>query len=232
MASISRVFGFLTDANAANPAPAGFDKHVRLLVANGDATPDLSDGYPYYMGPDESVDFNMPIIAYTVKDPEGTYTQFNTIGDQGIDGDAGIDPAWIAFKRLSANTNSAFIAAATAVSTAQQSPQNFATAGEALTWLFANSCWTNFQEQVEATTTQAPVVTYFSVRSCGTNPLITGVGASYDIIQPGNVYLKDGTQPNDAKWEQDVNILVTDYLSEGPADVWITSAAGSCGDAV
>lgn len=232
MATISRVFGFLTDANAANPAPAGFDKHVRLLVANGSAAPDLSDGYPYYMGPDESANLNMPIIAYTVKDPEGTYTQFNTIGDQGNDGDPGVDPAWIAFKRLSANTNSAFIEAATAVATAQQSPQNFLTAGEALTWLFANSCWTNFQEQAEATTTLAPTVTYYAVRSCSTNPLVNGIGASTATLQPGNVYLKDGESPSDAKWDSTVNIIVSDFLSEGPADVWLTDNPGSCGDGV
>ena len=159
----SRMFGFLVDNTS--PVPAGYQRIGHLIIA--DATNNTPDGYvkgqyPYYMGPDELVDSSMPIIAYTKKDGEGNYLQFNTIGDQvvdGDDGDAGTEAAWIAFKRLTANTAEAFIAAVSSIATLNSDPQDFGSATAAKSWLDNNSCWTNFVVTAETTTTRAPETT-------------------------------------------------------------------------
>jgi hypothetical protein len=201
----SRIFAYTADANAA--APAGFEKIGSLFAALAtNTTPDgynpAASGISWYMGPDESLEANAPIIAYTKRDPEGTFLAFNTEGDQGTDGDAGTIPAWIAFKRTVKGSNAAFIAAVEEITAINGFPQSFANADQAMTWLDNNSCWTNYEIVVEATTTtttEAPTSDdlYYQAMNCDGSGASFAVawGGSIGQITDGKAYLVDGTQP-------------------------------------
>lgn len=154
----------------------GYSDHVYLLVQDAAADQNSlgqlppNSGMVWYVGPDESV--HTQIIAYTIGDPEaGNYPSlFNSLGDQGDDGTAGVEnTARIAFKGNNGTnwTNEEFIALAAEIAALNGDIPKI-TIEDALTYINNGSHWTNFQ-QFEGIDDGDKVVdeyNYYQIKSC------------------------------------------------------------------
>lgn len=150
----------------------GYTDESFLLVQNAAADQNAlgelpgNAGVVWYVGPDESI--NNQIIAYTIGDPEaGDYPKlFNSLGDQGVDGDAGVaNTARIAFKGSGdkAWTNEEFIAIVLEIAFLNGDDVQ-ETISAATTYISNGSFWTNFQPAAQSgiTTTQDTKTTRYN----------------------------------------------------------------------